>query len=76
MVENDVDDMTFGVGFTQLVTIRKPPRDHWPDVTNIKDFVGEELKSADLQQGGKISGFVQERLTVESRQALVTYMQG
>ena len=75
ITENDVDDMSFGIGYTQLVTIRKAPRDHWPAISNVKTFVGKELKDVDAESNGRISGFVQERLNPESRQVLVTYMQ-
>ena len=76
ITENDVEDMSFGVGHTPLSTIRKAAKDYWPDITDIKKWVSTELKTADSQQGGKISGFVQDRLTPESRAALVAYMQG
>ena len=75
VAENDVDDSAFGVGFTQLVTIRRPGQDQWPEIQNVKTFVSSELKAADSQKGGQISRFVQERLTSESREALISYMQ-
>ena len=76
IAENDVDDSAFGIGFTQLVTIRKTGYDQWPDISNVKGFVAEELKAADSQYNGRISQFIQERLAPESRQALLAYMQG
>ena len=76
IAENDVDDMSFGIGYTQIMTIRKSPQDHWPAISNVKAFVGTELRDADVRLNGKIGQFVQERLTPESHQALVTYMQG
>ena len=75
-IEHDVDDSTFGVGFTQLVTVRKSGHDPWPEIQNVKQFVGEELRTADSRKNGQISRFVQERLTAQSRQALLSYMQG
>merc|ERR1711964_291760 len=33
VVEVDVDDLSFGVGFTPLNTCKKVPRDEWPEVT-------------------------------------------
>lgn len=75
ILDHDVDDMTFGVGFTQLTTIKKAPRDSWPEVTNIKSWVGDFIKTADTRHGGQISEFVKERLTPESRETLVAYMQ-
>ena len=76
MAEHDVDDAAFGVGYTQLVTVKKPSLDPWPNVTNVKTFVSEELKTAEAQDHGKISRFVEERLADESRKALLAYMQG
>ena len=73
IVDHDVDDMSFGVGFTQLTTIRKPARDSWPDVTDVKTWVGEYLKTADARHSGKITRFIQERLSPEARQALASY---
>lgn len=76
IAENDVDDMSFGIGFTQLVTIKKQVRDYFPQVVNVKDFVSQELQSEDARQNGKIGKFVQERLSATSQQALIAYMQG
>ena len=75
VAENDVDDSAFGVGFTQLVTIKRLGQDQWPEIQSVKKFVSDELKAADSQKGGQITRFVQERLTPESRQALISYMQ-
>ena len=75
IIDHDVDDMSFGVGFTQLNTIKKPPRDFWPEVTDVKRWVSSELKTADVRQMGKISSFAQARLSPEAQQALAPYMQ-
>ncbi|KAL9596202.1 MAG: hypothetical protein Q9219_005954 [cf. Caloplaca sp. 3 TL-2023] len=69
IVDQDVDDMSFGVGFTQLQTIKRPARDYWPEVTNVKSWVGGQLQDADARQGGKIQSFAKERLA-QSPQAL------
>ncbi|KAL9116309.1 MAG: hypothetical protein Q9187_007168, partial [Circinaria calcarea] len=74
IIDHDVDDMSFGVGFTQLTTIKKPVRDAWPEITDVKKWVGEYLKSADARHSGKIGRFIQERLSVEARQALISYI--
>ena len=71
----DVDDMGFGVGFTELVTIRKPSTDYFPDVVVGKEWVGQELSTADAQSNGAIASFVRERLTEDSQKALMGYMQ-
>ena len=75
IAENDVDDMSFGVGFTQLVTIKRPATDHFPDIDDVKTWVGAALKDGDARHGGKIGTYVQERLSPESKNALLTYMQ-
>ena len=75
IMEHDVDDTSFGVGFTQLTTVRPTVRDPWPEVTDIKRWVGEYLRAADGRHNGRVITFVQERLSPEVRDALVSYMQ-
>ncbi|TKA62181.1 hypothetical protein B0A49_09862 [Cryomyces minteri] len=73
--DQDVDDSAFGVGFTQLNTCKKPPLDPYPEIADVKSWVGAYLKEADARHGQRISGFIQERLSPEARSTLVTYMQ-
>lgn len=75
IAEADVDDLGFGVGFTQLNTCKRAPRDDWPEVSDVKSWVGSYLKAADGRHGGAIGGFVSERLTPEAKAVLVSYMQ-
>ncbi|TAQ83709.1 hypothetical protein B7494_g7965 [Chlorociboria aeruginascens] len=56
VAEADVDDLSFGVGFTQLNTCKKIVKDDWPEVTDVKVFVGTYLKSADGRHRGAIGG--------------------
>lgn len=74
VAEVDVDDLTFGVGFTPLNTCKKVPKDEWPDVTDVKSWVGSYLKAADTRKGGAIGGYVNERLSPEAKTVLVSYM--
>ncbi|RDL35142.1 putative importin-alpha export receptor [Venustampulla echinocandica] len=74
VVEVDVDDLTFGVGFTPLNTCKKQPREDWPEVTDVKTWVGSYLKTADGRHGGAIAGYVNDRLTPEAKTVLVSYM--
>ena len=74
IVDHDVDDMSFGVGFTQLTTIKKSPKDSWPEITDVKKWVGEYFRAADARQQGKLGRFAQERLSAEARQALASYI--
>ncbi|KAK0100057.1 importin-alpha export receptor [Cadophora gregata] len=74
VVEVDVDDLSFGVGFTPLNTCKKVPRDEWPEVTDVKSWVGSYLKTADAKHGGAIGGYVNERLSPEAKGVLLSYM--
>ncbi|KAJ9301331.1 hypothetical protein DTO271G3_1466 [Paecilomyces variotii] len=75
IAENDVDDMAFGVGFTQLNTVRPPVRDPWPETgADLKAWVGKYLKEADQKHGGRIAGFVEERLNAQAKTVLLSYM--
>ncbi|KAN0103021.1 Cse1 domain containing protein [Hyaloscypha variabilis] len=74
VVEVDVDDLSFGVGFTPLNTCKKVPKDEWPEVTDVKSWVGSYLKAADARRGGAVAGYVNERLSPEAKAVLVSYM--
>ncbi|KAI9813783.1 MAG: importin-alpha export receptor [Pycnora praestabilis] len=74
--DQDVDDLGFGVGFTQLNTCRKVAKDPWPEIVDAKKWVGQYLKAADGRYNGRVNRFVQERLSPEARQVLVSYMRG
>lgn len=73
--EVDVDDLSFGVGFTPLNSCKKQLKDEWPEVTDVKKWVGEYLKSADARHSGAIAGFVDQRLPAEAKSMLASYMQ-
>lgn len=76
IADQDVDDMSFGVGFTQLQTTKRPARDYWPEVTDVKSWVASQLQVANARSGGKIKSFAQERLSQspEALQVLSMYM--
>ncbi|TPX20368.1 importin-alpha export receptor [Coccidioides immitis] len=75
--ENDVEDMSFGAGYTQLNTVKKAPNDPWPQVgPNLGTWVGSYLKEADKKHGGRISSFAQERLSPEAKAGLASYLSG
>jgi exportin-2 (importin alpha re-exporter) len=74
IVDQDVDDLGFGVGFTQLNTCRKGPKDLFPDVTDMKAWVGQQLNEAEGRTSGRIGSYVQERLNSQQRGALVQLM--
>ncbi|KAI9753032.1 MAG: hypothetical protein M4579_005374 [Chaenotheca gracillima] len=75
--EPDIDDLSFGVGFTPLTTCRPAARDAWPEVTDVKRWVSAYLKEADGRLNGQITTFVRERVQSPEAQAAITaYMQG
>jgi exportin-2 (importin alpha re-exporter) len=74
VVEADVDDLSFGVGFTQLNTCKPVPRDQWAEVTDIKSWVGTFYSEQDRVQQGKLKAWAQERLNPEVRQAFTSYL--
>lgn len=70
----DVDEVGFGVGFTQLNTCKKAPKDPFPEITDVKAWVGQYLKDANTRHDGRIVNIVQERLDPVSKQALAEYL--
>ncbi|KAA8643278.1 hypothetical protein EYZ11_002332 [Aspergillus tanneri] len=75
IVEHDVEDMAFGVGFTALNTVRPQTRDPWPETgADLKAWVGQYLKEADKRHGGRIAQFAQERLGDEAKVVLSSYI--
>ncbi|KAK0874171.1 importin-alpha export receptor [Friedmanniomyces endolithicus] len=69
--DRDVDDLSFGAAFTQLNTCRPvAPADPWPEVTDVRVWVGRELRAADERSGGRIGRFVGEKLGEEERGVL------
>lgn len=74
IAEQDPDDMSFGVGFTQLTTIKRPARDQWPDIPDVKVWVSEFLRAADVRLQGKITNYAQERLSGEVATVFANYL--
>jgi exportin-2 (importin alpha re-exporter) len=74
IAEHDVDDMGFGVGFTQLSTTRPSVRDLWPDITDVKVWVSEFLRARDKSLDGRLKGFAEERLTVDAKTLFAEYL--
>lgn len=72
IVEQDVDDMSFGVGFTPLNTVAKPPRDPYPEIMDVKAWVRQQMAG----NGSKVSAFARERLSPNAQQVFLGYMQG
>lgn len=75
IAEQDVEDSAFGVGFTALSTCKRPLQDPFPDVVDAKVWVEKHLADA-AAANPSIAEFVQQRLSDETRNAFVRYMQG
>ncbi|KAJ5936811.1 hypothetical protein N7466_003261 [Penicillium verhagenii] len=73
--EVDVEEMSFGVGFTPLNTIKPQQKDPWPETgADLKKWAGAYLKEADKKHGGRISQFAQERLDDQAKTVLGSYI--
>lgn len=70
ITEADVDDIGFGMGFTPLNTCRQTPRDDFPQIANVQQWVGQYIKAADSAKNGAIGRLVLERLDQDGQQAI------
>jgi exportin-2 (importin alpha re-exporter) len=73
VVEQDVDDLAFGVGFTQLNTSKRQSKDLWPEVADVKTWVGTSYKDA-ASRNANLTKWVTERLSPELRQVFISYI--
>ena len=74
--DRDVEELGFGAAFTQLNTSKQPTRDPWPEVQDVRVWVGTTLREADARHAGRIGRFVGEKLDEEGRAALGSVMSG
>lgn len=75
IADADTEDMSFGVGFTPLNTIRAVQKDPWPETgADLKAWVGTYLKEADKKQNNRVSQFAMERLDDQSKAVLGSYI--
>jgi exportin-2 (importin alpha re-exporter) len=74
VAELDVEDSSFGVGFTQLNTVRRPTSDPFAEVTDLRKWVGQYLKAADQRHGARIGRVVNEGLSPDAKKVLNAYM--
>lgn len=74
IMDQDVEDAVFGVGFTALNTIKKLPVDPFENITDLRQWVGQYLKAADQRHNGRI-GQVVGGMAPEAQQVLTQYMQ-
>lgn len=73
--DRDIEDVGFGVGFTALNTCKPVSRDPFPEVQDVKSWVGSYLREKDGETSGRVGKFVQERLGDEAKAALGSVMQ-
>lgn len=72
--EADVDDLSFGVGFTQLNTCKKQTKDLWPEIADVKSWVAQYYSAGGIQKEGApdavtLKSWLNERLAPEVREA-------
>jgi exportin-2 (importin alpha re-exporter) len=71
----DPDDASFGVGFTQLSTCKRPLVDPYPEAKgDLRKWVGAYLNEADGRTGGRIASLVGQRLSPEQQTGLQAVM--
>lgn len=73
--DHDVEDSSFGVGFTTLQTVKKPTSEVWPEIVDLRKWVGQYLKEADSRHGGRVGKMVQDTLGDDAKKVLNVYMQ-
>ena len=74
--DRDVEELGFGAAFTQLQTCRPATKDLWPEVSDVRAWVGQALREGDQRSGGRVGKFVLEKLEGDSRSALEAVMRG
>jgi exportin-2 (importin alpha re-exporter) len=74
IADADVEDSGFGVGFTQLNTVRRSTPDAYPEIGDLRQWVGQYLKAADQRHGGRIGKVVNESLSPDAKKVLNAYM--
>lgn len=75
ILDKDTDDVEFGVGYTPLQTIKPEVKDPFPQIGDLKKWVGGYLRDADGRHGGRITQYVQQRLNNDARAALQQVLQ-
>ncbi|RMZ83690.1 hypothetical protein DV738_g935, partial [Chaetothyriales sp. CBS 135597] len=74
ILDQDAEEISFGVGFTQLRTIAKPQTDSFAEITDLRKWVGQYLKSADQRHGGRLGTVIQQSLSADAKTVLEAYM--
>lgn len=58
IMDQDVEDSVFGVGFAALNTIKKTLHDPFEEIQDLRKWVGQYLRDADQRHGGRIGQIV------------------
>ncbi len=78
VAEQDVDDLSFGVGFTQLNTCKRQAKDIWPEIAEVKPWVAQYYSAGGLAgtsaDSATLKKWLDERLQPEVRQAFMAYL--
>ena len=76
VADADVEDSSFGVGFTMLNTIRKPAVDPFPEISDLRKWVGGYLKSANERHSGRVNEMVNgaQSMSDDAKRVLAAYM--
>lgn len=72
--DRDVDELGFGAAFTPLNTCKRAPTDPWPQVADVKQWVGATLREADRRHSGRVGQFVDQKLDAQEKGALQQVM--
>jgi exportin-2 (importin alpha re-exporter) len=74
--DRDTEELGFGAAFTLLQTCKQAPKDPFPDVTDVRVWVGQTLREGDQRHGRRVGRFVQEKLGPQEQEALRQVMGG
>ncbi|KKA27869.1 hypothetical protein TD95_003231 [Thielaviopsis punctulata] len=66
----DVDDISFGVGFTALSSCKPTERDDFAEISDVKTWIGAYLREANSKSSGSIAQFAESRLEPDAKAAM------
>ena len=76
IVEADVDDLSFGVGFTQLNTCKRQTKDLWPEIADVKAWVAQYytqggISKPETPDAATLKKWLDQRMSPEVKAAFV-----
>jgi len=72
----DIDDVSFSASFARLNTCKKRAVDVFPEVVDLRKFVGGKLVEANTKTGGRVDGWINSELGDEAKALVKKYMMG